>query len=62
MDPKTCLVVTVSAGSPPSGSCFGFYQLSSTKGEAVEEERRRVGLLSAGQVGVKHLQLACAKY
>ncbi len=32
--------------------------LSSTEEEAGDEERHRVGLLSVGQVGAKHRQLA----
>ncbi|OON99616.1 MAG: hypothetical protein ATN35_01500 [Epulopiscium sp. Nele67-Bin004] len=39
-----------------SESQFGFQPLSSTEGEAGDEERRRVGL----QVGAKHQRLACA--
>ncbi len=39
---------------------FGFHLLSCSEGEAEDEERRRVGLLSVGQVGAKHGQLACA--
>ncbi len=41
-----------------SESRSDFHPLSSTEGEAGYEERRRVGLLSVGQVGAKHQQLA----
>ncbi len=36
------------------------FSLLSTEGEAEDEERRGVGLLSVGQVGAKYQQLACA--
>ncbi len=36
-----------------------FQPLSHTEGEAGDEERHRVDLLSVGQVGAKHRRLAC---
>ncbi len=38
---------------------FDFQPLLSTEGEAGDEERRGVDLLSVGQVGTKHQWLAC---
>ncbi len=37
-----------------SESWYGFHPLSSTEGEAGDEERYRVSLLSVRQVGAKH--------
>ncbi len=37
---------------------FGCFR--APEGEAGDEEQRRVGLLSVGQVGAKHQRLACA--
>ncbi len=45
-----------------SESQFDFQPLLSTEGEAGDEERRGLGLLSVGQVGVKYLQLDCASW
>ncbi len=42
-----------------SESQFGFQPLSSTEGEAGDEKQGGVDLLSVGQVGAKHWQLAC---
>ncbi len=45
-----------------SESQFDFQLLSSTEGEAEDEERHGVGLLSVGQVGAKHRWLVCASF
>ncbi len=43
-----------------SESQFDFETLSSSEGEAGDEERSGVDLVSVGQVGDKHQQVACA--